>query len=792
MMKKTQIKDIIRNIRTNWTSWLAIAIVTMIACGVYCGAFFYADELERTAAGFFSRTNLEDITITAKKGLTESEIRQFLSVSGVSDAEGSYRFNGVSLRWAERMLPADVLAVTERISVPVLEKGNMPTDSFECALTADAMGEYGIQIGDTVYLTLIDGMPEVPFTVTGSVLHAESYYQGETLHVFAPMKTFEGIFRAGDFPIILLDADLGGSLLSDKYFSGLTSVRQGVLDMMNSLNEARGQAATAEKAGFVITTRSEKESFLALRQIVEMLRKLATIFVFIFMGVGAIVVFSTITVVIDGQKKLIGCMKAYGFRNDEIMRRYLIYGETSVFFGMLCTVGVASLLQIVIRSVLSGLFCLEITHFVFQIPAFLLLFLAESAVTGIVTAIVTEVNANRYSAVELMNWNGERKMVSKKSGNVGAPGKKHLSLYLRLILRNMYTDRARVLASVIIIGGGCAMIGVGLTLNSAFHSMTKNTRQEILRYDLECTVPSNQDIRDVEEAILGEGVDCETATKVQTVYGTEDQMEYVTIVTANADAFSDYIQLTEMDGSVLTSPGPGLLIQNRISERLGILPGDDLTIYDTSLNAHTIRVDGSVQNYVGRVIYLSEETYETVFSAPPAANTLLVRLNGKDLDALLALLRDRFPGMAVSRIDAMPPLFSGLTDAFNALIYVMITLSVIMSFFVLLNLVNIFVGRRQNELIIMGINGFSMKEQIGYLMRESVATTVAGLGIGTFIVALITESLVRIIEAPDTMCDRSVNGSALVIAIAVEALFALLINLFAFRTVKHLGTEDLK
>ena len=122
----------------------------------------------------------------------------------------------------------------------------------------------------------------------------------------------------------------------------------------------------------------------------------------------------------------------------------------------------------------------------------------------------------------------------------------------------------------------------------------------------------------------------------------------------------------------------------------------------------------------------------------------------------------------------------------------MITLSVIMSFFVLLNLVNIFVSRRQNELIIMGINGFSIHEQIGYLMRESVVTTVAGLGIGTLIVALITETLVRIIEAPDTMCDRSVNWSALTIAVAVEALFALLINLMAFRAVKHLGTEDLK
>jgi hypothetical protein len=39
-----------------------------------------------------------------------------------------------------------------------------------------------------------------------------------------------------------------------------------------------------------------------------------------------------------------------------------------------------------------------------------------------------------------------------------------------------------------------------------------------------------------------------------------------------------------------------------------------------------------------------------------------------------------------------------------------------MSVFVLLNLVNIFVSRRKNELIIMEINGFNYRERIGYLL----------------------------------------------------------------------------
>ena len=255
-MKKTQIKDIVRNIRANCISWLAVSIVTMIACGVYCGAFFYADELESTAADFFARTNVEDFTVMSAKGLTEPEIRQLLSVPGITDAEGSYWLSGVSLYTAEQQLSVDLFAVTERVSVPEPVEGSLPSASTECALTADMMQKYGLRPGDTVSLKLNDAIPAISFTVTGSVLHAENYFQGETLRVFVPKATFREILRADSFPRVLVDAEGIGGLLSDDYFSGIAPVRQGILDAMDGLNAATEKAETM---GFAITTRSEME-----------------------------------------------------------------------------------------------------------------------------------------------------------------------------------------------------------------------------------------------------------------------------------------------------------------------------------------------------------------------------------------------------------------------------------------------------------------------------------------------------------------------------------------------------
>ena len=784
-MKKTQIKDIVRNIKANVVSWLAVVIVVTITCGVYCGVFFYADELEKSAGEFFEDTNFEDLTVTVAGGVTAEECRELTEVSGVPDVEGTYRLSGITLHMGGQSHGAEMLALTERISVPELVDGSLPSEDSECAMTSDVMERFGVSLGDEVEVEMTGGI-SLTLKVTGVIRHPETYYQGESVYIFAPKSTFRQLFGDDIFPTVLIDASAEGTLLSDEYFADAASVQSAVMDKMEQISERS-----------VVTARMDHESFMALRQIVDILRKLSTVFVVIFFVIGGIVVFSTITVIIDGQKQLIGFLKACGFRNSEIIRRYLIYGESAAVVGMLCTVGVAFVLQLVIKNVLHGMFCLEIGHFSFQMGSYAILFTLEIVLTGVISAAVTVVNASKYSAMELMHWNAGagRPRKSKKSGSAGKA--KNGALYSRLIYRNMRTDWPRVGASVVIVAGCCFMIGIGFTLNSAFHSMTKNTHAEVAHYDFECTLTGpdagGQNIDELEAAVLEGGADCVRVYKKQTVYRFGNAEEYITVVAAPGNIYQDYIHLIGQDGNELLVPDKGsVLIQNRISERLGINEGDGLTLFDGSLKAEPLRVSGTARNYIGRVMYLSEETFLSVFGDEAAPETLLVRLNGADRESFVAKLTGKFPELDISYTDSMPSLFSGLTDAFNALIFVLITLSVIMSVFVLLNLVNIFVSRRKNELIIMDINGFTYRERIGYLLRETIATSTLGLLGGVLFGMAVTEPIVRIIESPDTMCVRAVNWKAWAVGVAAEAAFALLINLYAYRGVKHFDKGDLK
>jgi ABC-type antimicrobial peptide transport system permease subunit len=121
----------------------------------------------------------------------------------------------------------------------------------------------------------------------------------------------------------------------------------------------------------------------------------------------------------------------------------------------------------------------------------------------------------------------------------------------------------------------------------------------------------------------------------------------------------------------------------------------------------------------------------------------------------------------------------------------MTALSILMSVFVLLNLVNIFVSRRKNEVIIMAVNGFSWAEQRGYLLKETITTTVFGLLLGVAGGYGMTDFLVRVVESGDSMFVRSFNPKAWLFAAAAESLFALIINAISYRRLKKLKLTDI-
>ena len=126
----------------------------------------------------------------------------------------------------------------------------------------------------------------------------------------------------------------------------------------------------------------------------------------------------------------------------------------------------------------------------------------------------------------------------------------------------------------------------------------------------------------------------------------------------------------------------------------------------------------------------------------------------------------------------------------NEFVVLFIFMGAVMAGVVLMNLTNMYVLQKKRELTIMRVNGFTTRETVRYLLRETYVTTglgiLLGLGIGSGIGYIILRSL----EQPFAQFVRSLSMPAWIVGAGLTLLFTVIVNLIALRPVKKLRLTD--
>ena len=89
-------------------------------------------------------------------GITDDDLDQIKEVKGITDAEGVIRADG-TLKKGDLKCNAEIISMTERISIPEVVEGKAPSAKDECMIGEDFALVNGLKIGDKVSLT----MPEM-------------------------------------------------------------------------------------------------------------------------------------------------------------------------------------------------------------------------------------------------------------------------------------------------------------------------------------------------------------------------------------------------------------------------------------------------------------------------------------------------------------------------------------------------------------------------------------------------------------------------------------------------------
>ena len=584
----------------------------------------------------------------------------------------------------------------------------------------------------------------------------------------------------------------------------LAQARQDIADGEQTLAENTRLLADAkaELEDFVryeqwmVQIRTDNPSVATAKFYAQSSRRLCYSMALLFVFVGLMVCFTSITRSINESQTIAGVQKALGFRSREILAHYMAYSLLAAAIGVLVGYAIGFFgIESVVNDAYAKLYVIGAIANVYVVPEALVIAVVELALIALATWLPCR-KLLRRPAVELLkgeNYAGGRTRFYEK-WRVW----QRMSLYTQTTVNNLMNDGARIIATLVGITGCTALIVMSLSLRSSILSTPVRHFERIWIYDAslvsDTAVPGGHQA--LEQVLDESGVDY-TSVRREAVYirdetGTLNKADL--IVPEDAEDLRAFIHLDDYrTGRPLSLTDDGVIVSYTYAKHYGLKAGDTLHLLDTAGRSHDCVVSGISQHYLSSMqVVMTPSCYQHLMGWAAQSNTLYLRYGAADRNAVAQKLQTTEGYFSLTDESAKwIAKFQEFSGSVMLVVYIGLSLSVTMALLVLLNLNIVCVNEKTNELVVMRINGFSIRAVKAYLYRDNIVLTALGILGGVGIGLALGRCVLEILQKIGDNFYTTPNLTDCLIGAGLAALFSLATNLIALRRVNTLSVSDL-
>lgn len=562
------------------------------------------------------------------------------------------------------------------------------------------------------------------------------------------------------------------------------------------LDEGENLLASLTNASWIVSTRDDAaKGYTEYYQSANRTSALSKALPWFFFLVAAMVSLNTMTRMVEEDRTQIGTLKALGFKDIQILMKYIIYSAAASLLG--CLIG--TLLGF---WIFPTVICLAY-GILFDVPKVILTYRIGYAVAGTVIATGATVLAT-YFAVKKSLAEEPATLMRPKAPEEG--GRIFLEdiprIWMRLnfsskvTCRNIFRNKKRFIMVIAGVAGCTALLVAGFGLGDSIKTTIENqfeSENSVCRYDVQIAMKNNCDSSDseiyntilsrqeIERAQTGETLAMLTSMKVCSAKSDKasGEMEINLIVPDKPEQLNKYINLssTKRGGSISND---GCVITDKLADKLKVTVGDEIII-DRDGTVVRVKVSGIVKNYAFHYVYMVPVAYETVFGEKVSYNLITACLNdnltGEQKSAFATELMDNNEISAVAFTSNTIESLGHILDSLNYIVLVIVIAAALLAFIVLYNLSNININERYKEIATLKVLGFNRSEVSAYISRENTILAVIGTLIGLVIGIPLHRLVVSIAEVDVVRFGRAISPLSFLYAAVLSVIFTLLVNL---------------
>ena len=509
------------------------------------------------------------------------------------------------------------------------------------------------------------------------------------------------------------------------------------------------------------------------------IRSVGNIFPVVLYMVAAMVTFTTMTRFVDEERTNAGIFKALGYRNQDIIAKFVLYGFLAGTVGTIIgtLLGHYLLAGVISDVITAGMVVGKSQEYFYW--SYSLLALALSWVSSVLPAYLVARRELHDEAAQLLlpkpPVKGSKILLERLSFIWS-----RLSFTHKVTARNIFRYKQRMLMTIFGVAGSVALLFAGLGIQSSVGGVVERQFEQIQQYQMivaEKSSASEQEKTDLESALQAESIHAYQKIYSKTIekdFKGKIGLQTITMMVINRADFKPFITLEENGQEVQVTDGA--VVSQKLAQLAGVTVGDEL-----ELDGKEIKVAAISENYVGHFVYLKRATYEQVYGTSPQDNTYLVKLKDptpSNTEKEAATFMGKAAVSGVVQNATAIHLFESVANSLNKTMAILVLVSVLLAIVILYNLTNINVAERIRELSTIKVLGFHNKEVTLYIYRETIVLSLVGIVLGLVAGYYLHQFLIQMISPATILFYPRVSWEVYALPIVAVTVILALLGLF--------------